>query len=191
MGLYDVLDQIIDLLRQRKRLTYRLLKREFALDDETLEDLKDELIKGQRLAVDEDGEVLVWAGESESATSPPTSIPASVQATDQKPPPLSYTPKYLTDKILTSRSALEGERKQVTVCFADIKDSTELIQDLDPEDAQKLLDPAINIMMDAVHRFEGTVNQVLGDGIMSIFSAPIPRSGSGLSLSIPLHLQYL
>jgi class 3 adenylate cyclase/tetratricopeptide (TPR) repeat protein len=86
---------------------------------------------------------------------------------------LTYTPQYLTEKILTSRSALEGERKQVTVLFADIKDSTELIRDLDPEDAQQLLDPAIHIMMEAIHRFEGTVNQVLGDGIMSIFGAPI------------------
>jgi class 3 adenylate cyclase len=98
--------------------------------------------------------------------------PATPSATAPKPP-LAYTPKHLTEKILTSRSALEGERKQVTVCFADIKDSTELIKDLDPEDAQKLLDPAIHIMMEAIHRFEGTVNQVLGDGIMSIFGAPL------------------
>ena len=90
-----------------------------------------------------------------------------------EPEPLSYTPQHLADKILKSRRALEGERKQVTVLFADIKGSTELIRDLDPEDAQKLLDPAIHIMMDAVHRFEGTVNQVLGDGIMSLFGAPI------------------
>jgi hypothetical protein len=78
-----------------------------------------------------------------------------------EPEPLSYTPQHLADKILTSRSALEGERKQVTVLFADIKDSTELIRDLDPEEAQKLLDPAIHIMMDAVHRFEGTVIRCL------------------------------
>ncbi|PON18770.1 hypothetical protein C2W62_06225 [Candidatus Entotheonella serta] len=103
------------------------------------------------------------------------------QITTQPPrEPLTYTPQHLADKILTSRSALEGERKQVTVLFADIKDSTELIQDLDPEDAQKLLDPAIHIMMDAVHRFEGTVNQVLGDGIMSIFGAPIAHEDHAL-----------
>jgi class 3 adenylate cyclase/tetratricopeptide (TPR) repeat protein len=96
-----------------------------------------------------------------------------VSATDQKSELLSYTPAYLAEKILTSRSAVEGERKVVTVLFADIKDSTEFIRDLDPEDAQKLLDPAIHIMMEAVHRFEGTVNQVLGDGVMSIFGAPI------------------
>ncbi len=109
--------------------------------------------------MDEDSRVLVFVGQSGEV---PTSFAHPV--TDQKPPPISYTPKYLTEKILTSRSALEGERKQVTVMFADIKDSTELIRDLDPEAAQQLLDPAIHIMMDAVHRYEGTVNQVLGDG---------------------------
>src|SRR5215471_16124859 len=112
------------------------------------------------------------------------SVSVSPQATDQKPSPISYTPSYLTEKILTSRSILEGERKQVTVLFADIKDSTELIRDLDPEDAQKLLDPAIHIMMDAVHRFEGTVNQVLGDGIMSLFGAPalVQLDGNGFTI---------
>jgi class 3 adenylate cyclase len=70
----------------------------------------------------------------------------------------TYTPADLVEKILTSRSALEGERKQVSVFFADIKDSTRLIEGLDPEAAQQLLDPAIHLMMDAVHRFEGTVN---------------------------------
>ena len=87
--------------------------------------------------------------------------------------PLSYTPPHLTEKILDARQNLEGERKQVTVLFADIKDSTELIRDLDPEAAQQLLDPALRRMMDAVHRYEGTVNQVLGDGIMALFGAPI------------------
>jgi class 3 adenylate cyclase len=94
--------------------------------------------------------------------------------------PLSYTPSYLTETILTSRSALEGERKQVTVLFADLKDSTELIRGLDPEAAQQLLDPAIHHMMDAVHRFEGTVNQVLGDGIMALFGAPIAHEDHAL-----------
>jgi class 3 adenylate cyclase len=87
--------------------------------------------------------------------------------------PQSYTPKHLAEQILTSRSALEGERKQVTVLFADIKDSTELIRDLDPEEARTLLDPALQAMMEAVHRYEGTVNQVLGDGIMALFGAPL------------------
>src|SRR5262249_11485093 len=99
---------------------------------------------------------------------------------DQGRAPLTYTPPYLAEKILTSRSALEGERKQVTVLFADIKDSTELIKDLDPEAAQQLLDPALHAMMDAVHRFEGTVNQVLGDGIMALFGAPLAHEDHAL-----------
>jgi hypothetical protein len=167
----QLLDQAIEMLQRRGRLTYRTLKRQFELDDETFEDLKEELVYGQRLAKDEGERVLVWIGEPASTPSPAPAPEPSSRAPVQEP--LAYTPPYLTEKILTSRSALEGERKVITVLFADIKDSTELIRDLDPEDAQKLLDPAIHIMMEAVHRFEGTVNQVLGDGIMSLFGAPI------------------
>ncbi len=87
--------------------------------------------------------------------------------------PDAYTPKHLADKILTSQNALVGERKQVTVLFADIKGSLELIESGDPEQAHLLLDSTIGTMMDAVHRFEGTVNKVLGDGIMALFGAPL------------------
>src|SRR5439155_17544574 len=81
--------------------------------------------------------------------------------------PESYTPRHLAEKIIASRSTLEGERKQVTVLFADLADSTELIRDVDPEKAQALLDGAISAMLEAVHRYEGTVNQILADGIMA------------------------
>jgi predicted ATPase/class 3 adenylate cyclase len=91
----------------------------------------------------------------------------------QEREPLSYTPPHLAEKILTSRSALEGERKQVTVLFADLKGSMELLADRDPEEARQLLDPVLERMMAAVHRYEGTVNQVMGDGIMALFGAPI------------------
>ena len=87
--------------------------------------------------------------------------------------PQAYTPQHLTEKILQSRVAPEGERKQVTVLFADLKGSMELLADRDPEDARRLLDPVLALMMDAVHRYEGTVNQVMGDGIMALFGAPI------------------
>ena len=87
--------------------------------------------------------------------------------------PESYTPKHLAEKILTSKAALEGERKLVTVLFADLKGSMELLADQDPEEARKILDPILELMMDAVHRYEGTVNQVMGDGIMALFGAPI------------------
>jgi class 3 adenylate cyclase/tetratricopeptide (TPR) repeat protein len=87
--------------------------------------------------------------------------------------PERYTPRHLAEKILTSKSAIEGERKQVTVLFADIKGSMELLADRDPEEARRLLDPVLERMMQAVHHYEGTVNQVMGDGIMALFGAPL------------------
>src|SRR5262245_31093442 len=101
--------------------------------------------------------------------------PVSVEtgATARFPAPGAYTPKHLAEKILTSKAALEGERKQVTVLFADLKGSMELLADRDPEEARKILDPVLELMMDAVHRYEGTVNQVMGDGIMALFGAPL------------------
>ena len=101
----------------------------------------------------------------------------SRQRGDHRPAALrvaqSYTPKHLAERILTSKAALEGERKQVTVLFADLKGSMELLADRDPEEARKLLDPVLERMMEAVHRYEGTVNQVMGDGIMALFGAPL------------------
>jgi class 3 adenylate cyclase/tetratricopeptide (TPR) repeat protein len=87
--------------------------------------------------------------------------------------PKDYTPQHLADRILAAKTTLEGERKQVTVLFADIKGSTELITDRDPEEAQKLIDPVLEYMIEAVHRYEGTVNRVMGDGIMALFGAPL------------------
>ncbi len=100
-----------------------------------------------------------------------TALPGG--STAAVPAPASYIPKRLAEKILSSKRALEGERKQVTVLFADLKGSLELLSDRDPEEARKLLDPVLERMMDAVHRYEGTVNQVMGDGIMALFGAPV------------------
>jgi len=91
-----------------------------------------------------------------------------------------YTPDHLAQRITTSRAAFEGERKQVTVLLADIKSSLELLADRDPEDARKLLDPVLELMMEAVHRYEGTVNQVMGDGIMALFGAPLAHEDHAL-----------
>ena len=101
-----------------------------------------------------------------------TTAPLS-PSTEHQRPPAAYTPPHLQEKILTSRSALEGERKQVTILFADLKGSMELLADRDPEDARQLLDPVLTRMMEAVHHYEGTVNQVMGDGIMALFGAPL------------------
>jgi class 3 adenylate cyclase/tetratricopeptide (TPR) repeat protein len=139
-----------------------------------LEALKDELLFAHPQVHDEAERGLVWTGDPGPAPS------ASAPAGPPMPAPLAYTPPYLAEKILTSQSALAGERKQVTVLFADLKDSTELIRGLDPEAAQQLFDPALHHMMDAVHRFEGTVNQVLGDGIMALFGAPIAHEDHAL-----------
>jgi class 3 adenylate cyclase len=163
MTFEEILTQAMAMLQRQGRVSYRALKRQFDLDDAYVEDVKLELIEVHRVAVDQDNTMLVWTGEAAAADRgrPPDTAP------------LTYTPPYLAEKILTSRAALEGERKQVTVLFADLKGSTELIRDLDPEAAQHLLDPALRHMMAAVHRFEGTVNQVLGDGIMALFGAPV------------------
>jgi class 3 adenylate cyclase/tetratricopeptide (TPR) repeat protein len=99
--------------------------------------------------------------------------PAGAEVGTPSRSPEGYTPKHLAEKILTSKTALEGERKQVTVLFADLKGSMELLAARDPEEARKILDPVLELMMEAVHRYEGTVNQVMGDGIMALFGAPI------------------
>jgi class 3 adenylate cyclase len=159
-----VLAQVITWLEHDKRLSYRALQRQFGLDEAYLEDLKLELIEVKQLAVDQDGKMLVWMGDN---------APAAPPASAQEREPLAYTPPHLAEKILTARGDLEGERKQVTVLFADLKGSLELIADRDPEEARHILDPVLAHLMAAVHRYEGTVNQVMGDGIMALFGAPV------------------
>jgi class 3 adenylate cyclase/tetratricopeptide (TPR) repeat protein len=96
-------------------------------------------------------------------------IPAGVTAAS----PQSYTPQYLAEKILTSRGALEGERKEVTVLFCDVVESSRLAERLDPEAMHQIMDQALRLMAEAIHRYEGTVNQFLGDGLMALFGAPV------------------
>jgi hypothetical protein len=110
-----------------------------------------------------------------------TPLTAHSPASAAVPPSMRrYTPGYLAEKILTSKAALEGERKQVTVLFADLKGSMELLADHDPEEARQLLDPVLEHLMAAVHHYEGTVNQVMGDGIMALFGAPITHEDPAL-----------
>ena len=165
MGLYDVLDQIIALLRQRKRLTYRLVKREFALDDETLADLKDELIYAQKLAVEEDERVLVWIGDTEDThafPSPPvqTRQPSAIQAT--QPP---HAP-------LPAPRSLEAERRQLTVMFCDLVDSTALSGQLDPEDYRDVVRAYQTACTEVIRRYDGHIAQLLGDGLLVYFGYP-------------------
>jgi hypothetical protein len=105
--------------------------------------------------------------------------------------PAAYTPKHLAEKILTSRSALEGERKQVTVLFADVKGSMKLTESVDAEEWRRILDRFFAILTDGVHRFEGTVNQYTGDGIMALFGAPIAHEDHAQrACYAALHLQH-
>ena len=163
----QTLSDMIAHLQAEQRVSYRALRRRFKLSDEELEDIKSELIDAKRLAVDEDGKVLVWSGR------------------DQLPTPLlqpvAYTPPHLAERIRAQQTVLEargrhdGERKTITILFADLKSSTALLAGLDPEEARAIIDPALQTMMDAVHRYEGYVAQALGDGILALFGAPLAQ----------------
>src|SRR5258708_8095572 len=106
------------------------------------------------------------------ATAAPPGGPAPAAPPAQFGAPGAYTPKHLAEKILTSRSALEGERKQVTVLFVDVSGFTSLAEGLDPEDVHRMMTRAFELMLEEVHRYEGTVNQFLGDGILPPFAPP-------------------
>src|SRR5437773_12199554 len=104
---------------------------------------------------------------------PECAAPLAAKPQAAAPDPRAYTPKHLANKILASKSALEGERKQVTVLFADVKGSMELAERLDPEEWHGIMDRFFQLLTDCVHRFEGIVNQYTGDGIVALFGAPI------------------
>jgi class 3 adenylate cyclase/predicted ATPase len=167
----EVLAQVTELLQREGRVAYRVLKRRLTLDDEYIEDLKADLIDAKRLAVDEEGKVLVWTGTAPGAGAA-LEVPASQ-------PPATYTPPHLAERIRAEQAAMEarggsdGERKTITALFADIKGSMALMEDLDPEDARTIIDPVLALMMDAVHRYEGYVAQSTGDGIFAFFGAPL------------------
>src|SRR5262249_38012105 len=148
-----VVDQAIALLRQRGRLTYRTLQLQFQLDDAHLEALKDELIEGQRLAVDEAWRVLVWMGDTATPVSP--AFPASVPA-----PPLAAS------------APSEAERRQLTVLFCDLVDSTRLSSQLDPEDWRDVVRQYQQVCTNVIQRYEGHIAQLLGDGLLVYFGYP-------------------
>ena len=147
MTFEEVLDQAIAMLERRGRLTYRTLQLHFQLDNAHLEALKDELIYGQRLAVDEDGRVLVWTGGADM----PQSAPA---------PQVTHTPRA------------EAERRQLTVMFCDLADSTRLSGQLDPEDLRDVIRAYQETCAAVIQRFEGYIAQYLGDGLLVYFGYP-------------------
>ena len=133
------------------------------------------------------GEAPAGAKPAEAEASPPR--PAAPAALAYRSPVAAYTPRHLADKILRSRSAIEGERRQVTVLFADIAGFTTLAEKLDPEDVHRIVDRCFELITAEVHRFEGTINQYTGDGVMALFGAPIahedsPRRAAHAALAI-------
>src|SRR5262249_34194047 len=149
-----VVDQAIALLRQRGRLTYRTLQLQFQLDDAHLEALKDELIEGQRLAADEAGRVLVWTGDTATPISPASL--ASVHA----PPSATSAPS-------------EAERRQLTVLFCDLVDSTVLATQRDPEELREVVRAYQETSAKMIARFDGHIAQYLGDGLLVYFGYPL------------------
>ncbi len=167
MNFADILDASIELLRKRRRLTYRTLKRQFSLDDEGLEDLKHELITGQGLAVDEGGEVLVWREADEASAGAVTRAPVAVS----KPPPVPVAPAVVPE-VVEPATLGAAERRQLTVMFCDLVGSTTLSGRLDPEDLRNLVSTYQAASDSAIQRFDGYVAQYLGDGILAYFGFP-------------------
>src|SRR4029453_3181456 len=189
MEIIEVVAQVRALLQQQGRLSYRIVQRQFALDDAALDDVKFELIAIQEVAVDKDGKMLVWQG-GEGTPSPPSSAPSPSQ------PPAAFTPPHLAERIRAEQAAMEGRggseggRKTITALFADLKGSTALIEGLDPEEARAIIDPALQLMMDAVHQYDGYVAQTMGDGILALFGAPIAHEDHPQrALYAALHMQ--
>jgi class 3 adenylate cyclase len=165
MGFYEGLDQVVDLLRRRGRVTYRALKREFQLDDAFLEDLKDELIKAQHLAVDEQGDVLVWTGGAGA-----DSAPSAPPPTPQREPSERQAAAVAVSPALPRPA--EAERRQLTVLFCDLVDSTKLSGQLDPEEYREVVRVYQQTCTQVIQRFDGYVAQYLGDGLLVYFGYP-------------------
>jgi class 3 adenylate cyclase len=167
MTFEELLDQAIALLQRRRRLTYRALKRQSDLDDDYLEDLKAELIQGQRLAADEDGEVLVWTGGTD--VSPRTTQPMPQPGTQPGAADAPPTPILSAPAMPPSSDA---ERRQLTVLFCDLVDSTALASQLDPEDLRSIVRAYQTTCAEVIQRFDGHIAQYLGDGLLVYFGYP-------------------
>jgi class 3 adenylate cyclase len=158
MHFEEILDQAIAMLQRRGRLTYGTLKRQFQLDDAALDDLKNELIEGQRLALDERGNVLVWTGGADAPQLRPSPPTADVQLTQGHPLPTAPPP--------------DAERRQLTVMFCDLVDSTKLSSQLDPEEYREVVRAYQRVCSEVITRFDGHIAQLLGDGLLVYFGYP-------------------
>src|SRR5262245_30249626 len=169
MTFEELLDHAIDMLRRRGRVTYRALKLQFHLDDETLDVLKDELMYGQQLAVDEEGRVLVWAGPR--ATPPATRSPLFATQDDHPEQAPSAEDVPATAAVQTPHVP-DAERRQLTVLFCDLVDSTALASQLDPEELRQVVQAYQATCAKVIARYEGHIAQYLGDGLLVYFGYP-------------------
>jgi class 3 adenylate cyclase len=167
MTFEEVLTQVIEVLQREKRISYRALKRRFALDDAYLDDLKEELIYAKHLALDEDSRVLVWTGDAEASPlpAPPASPPVSPSI------PLAAHATQI-DGSPTPPQPPAAERRQLTVLFCDLVDSTALAGRLDPEDLREVVQAYQQTCATVIQRFEGHIAQYLGDGLLVYFGYP-------------------
>jgi hypothetical protein len=155
MDFYAGLDQVVDLLRSRGRVSYRSLKRQFALDDAYLDDLRAEIIEVQQLAVDQEGTMLVWTGDRGALPEPPPRVPEAQQPQPRAEP---HVP--------------EAERRHLTVLFCDLVDSTALASQLDPEEWRAVVRAYQEACAKVIARYEGHIAQYLGEGLVVYFGWP-------------------
>src|SRR6266446_842181 len=159
----ELVAKVIELLQREKRVPYRVLKRRFDLDDDYIEDLKIDLIEAKRLAIDEHDRILVWIGDAQAVTSQSTQ-PTQLLATQEQPAPL-VEPR-------PTASPPDAERRQLTVMFCDLVDSTKLSSQLDPEDWRDVVRAYQTACTDVIQRYDGHIAQLLGDGLLMYFGYP-------------------
>ena len=155
MDILEVLDHVRELLQQKGRITYRILKMQYQLNDEQLDVLKEELIDAEEIATDKDGKMLVWTGDK-----PPEETPAQLANVPTAEPPPSV-PSAQSD-----RPESAGERRQLTVMFCDLVGSTALSEQLDPEELQTVIRTYQEVSAQVIERYEGYIAQYLGDGLL-------------------------
>ena len=165
MKFSEIVKQAVTLLQDSGRISYRALKREFDLDDETLDDLKEELIDIREVAADKDGKMLVWTGGTDASAQ--ASAPTASASSGQPTPPSTQP-----EPISLDQAGPAGERRQLTVMFCDLVGSTVLSEQLDPEDLHAVVRTYQDACRQVIERYEGYIAQYLGDGILVYFGYP-------------------
>jgi class 3 adenylate cyclase len=180
MTFEEILDQALDMLRRRGRVTYGALKRQFNLDDAYLEDLKNEIVEGQQQAVDEGGKVLVWTGRPGASAREPTpeATPSAARPAQSPTAQPAEMDVPLHQPVQTAPPPIgpktpDAERRQLTVLFCDLVDSTALARQLDPEDLRAVVRAYQDTCARVIARFDGYIAQYLGDGLLVYFGYPL------------------